>query len=262
PRSISTRTGCSEHCSRICFREGTDVRALVAGMVAGDPGQGGATWAVLQYVRGLERLGHDVLLVEPVAEPRAEVVSYFRSLGLPRATLLISGTQTTVGMSYEDIRAFEAELLVNISGLLRDPELTMPVPTRLYLDLDPVFVQLWHAQGIDVGLDGHTHHATVGHELERAGIPLDRRWIPTVPPVALGDWPFADRLEHDAFTTVGNWRSYGTVEWNGTSYGQKAHAVRRLFDLPRLTDESLLPALAIHSEERTDLPALAQHGWR
>ena len=41
---------------------------LFSGMVAGDPGQGGATWAVLQYVLGLCRLGHDVCLVEPVAD--------------------------------------------------------------------------------------------------------------------------------------------------------------------------------------------------
>src|SRR5207237_379477 len=31
-----------------------------------DPGQGGASWAVLQYVLGLRRLGHEVVLVEPV----------------------------------------------------------------------------------------------------------------------------------------------------------------------------------------------------
>ena len=41
-------------------QRGGAVRILVAGMVAGVPGQGGATWAVLQYVLGLRRLGHDV----------------------------------------------------------------------------------------------------------------------------------------------------------------------------------------------------------
>ena len=39
---------------------------LFSGMIAGDPWQGGATWAVLQYVLGLRRLGHDVVIVEPV----------------------------------------------------------------------------------------------------------------------------------------------------------------------------------------------------
>src|SRR5256885_2997334 len=39
---------------------------VVSGMVAGDPHQGGATWAVLQYVLGLRRLGHEVVFVEPI----------------------------------------------------------------------------------------------------------------------------------------------------------------------------------------------------
>src|SRR4051812_36696239 len=41
---------------------------LVSGMIAGDPHQGGATWAVLQYLLGLRRLGHEVCFVEPVAD--------------------------------------------------------------------------------------------------------------------------------------------------------------------------------------------------
>lgn len=237
------------------------MRVLLAGMVAGDPGQGGATWAVLQYVRGLERLGHEVMLVEPVDELSGDVVGYFESLGLHRAALLRTNTRDTVGLSYADIAAFEPDLLLNISGLLRDRELVAPIRRRVFLDLDPVFVQIWHAQGADVGLAGHTHYATVGHALADSAVPLDREWIATVPPVVLGDWPVASAIEYDAFTTIGNWRSYGSVEWDGITYGQKAHAVRRLLGLPRLSPERLLPALAIHPDEEPDLAALAEHGW-
>ena len=238
------------------------MRVLVAGMVAGDPGQGGATWAVLQYLRGLERLGHDVVLVEPVPDLRADVVDYFDSLGLRRAALLRAGTRETAGMPYGDLAAFGADVLINVSGMLRDPELTRAVPVRLFLDLDPVFVQVWHAQGADVGMGGHTHHATVGHGLAESPVPVDRDWIATVPPVVLDDWPVAGAIEHDAWTTVGNWRSYGSVEWDGVAYGQKAHSVRRLIELPRLSSERLLPALAIHPGEERDLVALAEHGWQ
>jgi hypothetical protein len=237
------------------------MRVLVAGMVAGDPRQGGATWAVLQYVRGLERLGHEVLLVEPVRELREEVIAYFLSLELGRAALLVEATHDSVGLDYDAIAAFDADLLLNVSGLLRDREIRDPVPARLFLDLDPVFVQIWHAQGVDVGLEGHTHFATVGHGLPGSPVPLDRHWTPTMPPVVLDDWRFAEGVVHDAFTTVGNWRSYGSVEWRGARYGQKAHAIRRVIDLPRLTRERLLPALAIHPAEQEDLRALAEHGW-
>ena len=41
---------------------------LLSGMIAGIPHQGGATWAVLQYLLGLKRLGHEVYFVEPVQQ--------------------------------------------------------------------------------------------------------------------------------------------------------------------------------------------------
>src|SRR3712207_82777 len=118
-------------------------------MVAGVPGHGGATWAVLQYVLGLRRLGHDVLLVEPVEAATRPVGDYFRSVvrdhGLEeRAALLVDGTHETVGLNYGSARelAREADVLVNVSGMLRDEAFVDPIPTRVYLDLDPAFNQL------------------------------------------------------------------------------------------------------------------------
>ena len=36
---------------------------LLSGMLAGVPRQGGASWAVLQFLLGLRRLGHRVVFV-------------------------------------------------------------------------------------------------------------------------------------------------------------------------------------------------------
>ena len=66
---------------------------------------------------------------------------------------------------------------------------------------------------------------------------------------------------NDAYTTVGNWRSYGSIKHDGVLFGQKAHALRPLFDLPRRTGERFLLALDIHPDELTDLEALGRHGW-
>src|SRR5437763_13315912 len=109
---------------------------LVSGMVAADPYQGGATWAVLQYVLGFRRLGYDVFFVEPIPaeklrphrpaplEPEARArdglslarasgsalntsanAAYFRKVtrafGLTgRAALLLAGTREKVGLPY------------------------------------------------------------------------------------------------------------------------------------------------------------------
>jgi hypothetical protein len=244
------------------------LRILISGMVAGDPGQGGATWAVLQYVRGLERLGHKVVLVEPVEEFTHDVVRYFRGLGLDQAALLVRGSDRTEGLSYEELVRFagDADLLVNVSGMLRDPELIEPIGARVYLDLDPAFNQLWHAvEGIDVGFAGHTHFVTVGQAIAGAVSPVPTcglKWIGTLPPVVLSAWPRAHELEHDALTTVGNWRGYGSIEYDGVLYGQKVHSLRRLVELPARTSERFLLALAIHADEARDLRELDTHGWQ
>jgi len=258
------------------------MRILVSGMIAGDPGQGGATWAVLQYVLGLRDLGHDVFLVEPIA-PRsirpaaAELggsvnAGYFHAVsarfGLQgRAALLRQDTGETLGLPYRDIvgAAETADVLLNVSGMLRDPNLRGPIPCRVYLDLDPAFNQLWHAvEGLDVGLDGHTHFVTVGSAVGQAACDVPtcgRAWIPTLQPILLSEWPVTPGDAAAPWTTVGNWRGYGSIEYGGVHFGQKAHSQRRFMGVPRRSAESFLLALAIHSGEVNDLAALKENGW-
>jgi hypothetical protein len=256
---------------------------LLSGMIAADPGQGGATWAVLQYVLGFARLGHDVYFVEPVPESslrpagaalsQSENAAYFRQVsaefGLEQKSALIrANTQETVGLTYRELLAIarRTDVLINISGMLKDQAMVERIPLRVYLDLDPGFNQLWHAvQSIDRGFAGHTHFVTIGQAVGRpdchvpsCGLP----WIPTLQPVVLAYWPVAKHIAYDALTTVGNWRGYGSIEHNGVFYGQKAHSLRRFFTLPSRTKEKFLLAMAIHADEGKDLAALADNGWR
>jgi hypothetical protein len=206
---------------------------------------------VLQYALGFERLGHEVFVVQPVDEAKPETAAYLARIvsefGL-RGLLLRRGQPCPFVPG--------TDVLINISGMLRDVALES-IPIRVYLDLDPVFNQLWYLQGIDSGLDGHTHYATVGARVPSCGL----EWSPTLPPVVLDRWPVAGRIEHDALTTVGNWRSYGPIEHDGIRYGQKAHSLRRFLDLPVRSGERFVVALDIDSRETRDLEALAQHGW-
>lgn len=250
------------------------LKILLAGMVAGDPRQGGATWAVLQYVAGLSALGHEVMLVEPVTvealAPESDVVRYFRSLPLleGRAALLARGGEETVGLSYADLLDFAggADLLLNISGMLRDERLLEAVPVRAFLDLDPGFNQVWEATGSEMGIGRHTHCVTVGTRVgaDDCSIPtLGRNWIHTLPPVTLEHWPRAEEPpRRSAFTSIGHWRSYGSIEHGGVHYGQRAHSLRELFELPRLSGERFELALGIHPDETEDLRALRANGWR
>ena len=256
--------------------------ALFAGSFARVPGQGGLAWVALAWTLGLRRLGYRVVLVEPIAPadlrpagaPLAEsdnardFLAVARDFGLGgSAAMLLSGTHETAGLSWERLRAEarEADLLIDVAGGLAGCALIDAIPARVYLDLDPGFTQLWQeAEGIDMGLGGHTHFVTVGLTFDRDGHRLPTcgvEWIPTPPPVLLEAWPFAGAIERDALTTVANWRGYGSLEVGGVRYGQKAHSLRPLLDLPRRTGERFALALAIDPGERRDLEALAERGW-
>lgn len=256
---------------------------VVSGMISSVPFQGGATWAVLQYLLGLDEMGHQVLFVDPVSPssvtPRgssleeSENARYFqevsREFGLAgKSALLLNGTKETVGLRYEALRLLvsRADLLLNLSGTLRDDFLIERIPVRAYLDLDPAFTQLWaDEQGIDMHFNGHNRFVTVGNSIGHADctVPLcGKNWIPTLQPVVLSRWGVGEDIRLNSYTTVGNWRSYGSIRNNGTLYGQKAHAWREFMQLPRLTGQLFSPALAIHPDEQHDLLVLKQNGWR
>ena len=259
------------------------LRVLVSGMIAADPHQGGATWAVLQYLIGLRALGHAVSFVEPLSRAALQPdgaslaestnARYFDTIvehyGLSEhgAALLVAGSQETHDCTYARLRqiAAEADLLINISGLLTDDTLLGAIERRVYLDLDPAFNQLWHAvDGIDMRFDAHTHFVTIGQAIGQPGCDVPecgRHWITTRQPVVLSEWPVTRDTRHDALTTVGHWRGYGSVEYDGVFYGQKAHSLRQYYPLPTLTPERFLLALAIHPDEVTDLQALHDNGW-
>ncbi|HXJ64514.1 MAG TPA: hypothetical protein VNN79_12240 [Actinomycetota bacterium] len=260
---------------------GDSLRVLVGGRVASTPHQGGAAWAVLQYVLGFDRLGHRTVLLDEVAPdqliprgaPLAESdnAAYFdrvvREFGLrDRAALLLSGTRETVGLPFQRIvaAARSADLLVNESGVVTSEDVLGGIPLRAYLDVDPGFTQMWADDGIDMRFAMHDRFVTVGTRIGHpgCGVPTcGREWIPTVPPVVLSEWPVGGPVEHDGLTTVGNWRGYGSVEREGVVYGGKAHSLRPLMGLPTMTSQRFMTAFAIHPDERRDLDALRANGW-
>jgi hypothetical protein len=255
---------------------------MVAGMVAGTPGQPGASWSVLQWVLGLRELGHRVILVEemppekllPGGAPREESENARYFVDLARGleiedcwSLLVSGSTQTAGLSYESVRqqAARCDCLLNISGTLKDPRVLGEIPRRAYVDVDPGFTQLWDLEGHDLGLERHDRFITLGLSIGIPGCPVpteSRDWIRTLPPVVLSQWPAAERPPERPFTTVVNWRGYGSIEHEGVFYGQKVHSFRRFFPLPTVTGEEFQLACAISPEETADLASLSRHGWK
>jgi hypothetical protein len=242
-------------------------------MIAATPGQGGAAWAILQYLLGLRRLGCEVRFVEPVdgIEVRAGSARYcadvMRRFDLDGRWALLPESGEPVGMSRSELQAVgrDADLLLNVSGMLGDVYILEHVPRRVYLDLDPAFAQLWHAaEGVDMGFDRHTDFVSLADTIGAPNSPIPdcgREWLPILPPVVLEHWPPSATIDRPAATTVGHWRSYGSVHHDGVHYGQKAHSLRPMIDLPRRSSKRFQVALGIHPDERADLEALRENGW-
>jgi hypothetical protein len=245
--------------------------AIVAGAVANKAGHGGSAWVRMSWAEGLARLGFDVLFVERLA-PAAPDGAYaafdtaMSEAGLAGSAALLDG-KSVHGMTREELldRAVGAELLVNISGHLRDPGLVRAARVKVFVDLDPGYTQVWAHEGHDVGLAGHDHFFTVGANIGTRRCPLPDggvRWRPVHQPVVLDRWPVSD-AGFSRFTTVGSWRgAFGPIAYDGRSYGVKAHEFRRIADVPRRAGLPCEVALDIHPADAADAELLRDGGWR
>ena len=262
--------------------------AIVSGALANKPFNGGEAWVRLSWVLGLRRLGFDVCFVEElesascvdadgdpaefsVSANRAHFEAVVEEFGLGgRAGLLCDGGRESSGLGLAEIRerAADADLLVNISGHLTIEEILRAPRTRLYVDLDPGFTQAWHVdESLRFELAGHDHYATVGLNVGRPGCGVPDggiAWIPTLPPILLGEWPATPGPAGPMrFTTIASWRSpYGQLELDGRTIGLKHHQFRRLIELPeRVEGAAFEIALEIHPGDEADRRALEDHGW-
>jgi hypothetical protein len=256
--------------------------AIVAGAFANKPFSGGEAWVRLSWALGLRRLGFEVWFVERLGgEADPAVVAYFEEVteefGLTgRATLLEEG------QTLDEEIVGEAEVLFDLSGHLGAGgecgrttagsvrRHSPPAPRRrVYVDLDPGFTQVWHADpSLDFDLGGYDHYVTVGLNVGRPGCAVptgEIDWIPTLPPVVLDEWPqAASSTAGFRFTTVATWRSpYGSVEIDGRAAPLKHHEFRRFLDLPSEVEGAEFElALDIHPGDRADLDALLEAGWK
>lgn len=259
---------------------------IVSGAVANKHRHGGSIWVRMSWAEALRDAGFDVVFVEqieaaacvdaagaPAAFEDSANLAVFRDtmkrFGFAGSSALIcpDGPQMH-GMDAEALLAHadEAALLVNIGGHLRwAPLLERLRGRRAFVDLDPGFTQIWHAEGRDVGVDGHDVHFTVGTNVGRRGCPLPTgglRWHPIRQPVGLHRWPWAAGEPPPRFTTVASWRgAYGPAAWAGRTYGVKAHQFRRFADLPQELDARFEVALEIHPGDAADERRLRDGGW-
>jgi hypothetical protein len=259
---------------------------VFAGSVAQKPHQGGHTWVFLQYLLGFRRLGWDVLFLDRL-EPEMCVDAIGAPCPLAESTNLrylrdvmeafalndsyavaCNGGEWFVGLSREEVttRVRSAATLINVMGFFSDSEILAAARHRVFFDIDPGFGQMWRELGLHDPYHGYDCHVTVGENVGRRGCAVPAcgvAWIATRQPIVLEHWPPAAPAPEGRFTSIGAWRGpYGPIEYEGRTYGLRAHEFRKFMSLPSLTREAFEVALDIHAAETNDLARLSNSGWR
>jgi len=255
-------------------------QAIVSGPLAAKPGNAGGAWERFSWAAGLRKLGFDVLFVEECVDiPSAAALDWFdecaRFFGFEQRTAIIDRTsEWTRGRSREHLRQFAAasDLLVNLSGNLTVPEVVEAVGTTAYVDVDPGFTQIWHADpAVPYAVPRHDHYFTIGENIGTPSCPIPTGglpWRPTRQPLLIELWPVAASPGGSPptirrFTTIASWRcGFGPVAWDGITYGLKLHEFRKVFHVPERVSADFEIALDIHDGDGRDREALAAHGWR
>jgi hypothetical protein len=245
-------------------------------------------WHSVQYVLGLHALGHDVFFVEASGtddwscyDPERDAMGRdattglrwaadaFRQLGLDdRWAYRDDHTGTWHGPAGHRMPEISdsADVVINVAG---DPLPTWLecVPTRVFIDGDPLFQQVRGLTEPEWArtIRDHTAHFTYGENVGQPGcsIPDDGiGWLPTRQPVVLSWWPYTALGDARApFTTVLQWDSYSVRTYNGIEYGMKSKAFEDLdlWSLPERGSFSLELAAGSPSVPRNELET---HGWR
>jgi hypothetical protein len=246
---------------------------VVAGSLAQKPRHGGHAWVFLQYLLGFRRLGWDVLFVDQLAAgattaaATASLERLMSGFGLEGAWALLDHEGNgAAGVPVAEVveRTKRSALLLNVMGFLSAEPVLAAAPRRVFLDIDPGFPQMWRALELADVFAGHDDFVTIGENIGQPGCHIPTcglRWTTTPQPVVLEQWPVT-APPGQAVTSVATWRgAYAPVEYEGRSYGLRAHEMRRFAPLASLSPLPLQVALDIHPADRTDRELLEANGW-
>lgn len=260
---------------------------VVGGYIVGYP-LGGMTWHYLNYLLGLQSLGHEVWFLESTGDwaepydPTTNTCSPDATYGLNylRETFEYVGLPLRFcyenkfagmhhGLSKEELHALlkRADVMICVSGVTPiNPEWPR-VKRMCVIDTDPVFTQL--RMNHDAGhLDYFRQFdvaATFGKLIGTAASPLPTHgfdWVPTSQPIALDHWPEAPPPATRVFSTLGKWEHTNErhIEFNGQKYlSSKGTEWMKLLDLPSRTNAQLEMGMAMLPGETRAL--FEQHGW-
>lgn len=259
-------------------------RIIVLGYIVRCP-LGGLTWHHLQYVMGLNQLGHDVYFLEDSddyescynpqkhltsADPEfglAYTQKVFEKVGLSnRWAFYDAHTNSWRGPVADNVELLckTADIMINVSEVNPIRSWFQSIPVRIMIDTDPGFNQIRHLTDPKMNETAklHNHFFSFGENLfkDDCYIPDDGfHWKATRQPIVMDAWQNTIGPQNGRFTTVMQWDSYPAVQYKEYKYGLKSLTFQEYLDLPQKTDEVLELALGSKSAPRV---LLQEKGWK
>jgi hypothetical protein len=240
--------------------------------------RGGHAMWILQWLQGLERLGHDILFLDYLCwDPRengGEGLRRFQQIMTQwwkknhYALVYLKTMESLCGVSIQEVARFaekaDAVITCVAPGGRDVPPFVERVRPRILIEQDPGYTHLWATRKDPLDIFGeHDIYYTVGGNIgtARCSLPThDIRWRSIWDPVFLDWWSPEQRMTRDRFTTIAGWSGGGYLEFEGKILGPKREEFRKFIELPRLAGETLEIALDIEPDD-PDLIALGEHGW-
>ena len=261
---------------------------VLLGMMAKAPVPG-LIWQTVHYLLGLKRLGFDPYYVEAHGRTPAMLMGSADDDGAALAASLIADVMRRFqlgdrwayqalqdggrcyGMSQEKLLRLyrDAELVINLHGGTHLPPEQTPGDRLVYLETDPVRLQIQLHDGVEEAhalLAQHAEFFTFAENLGRPGcdLPVPERFPfkATRQPVVLDEWAGRELSKPSLVTTVGNWRQpWRTVRYRGQSYSwTKDEQWRGFMDLPARSGGAF--ELALSGIEPSQAQELERQGWQ
>ena len=248
----------------------------------------GNAWLIAHYMVGLQRLGYEPYYVEAHARTPSMFMEHEEDDGSAKAAAFIDSVlrrfdlgdhwafhalhddNRCYGMSELELKELysSADLIINLHGG------TVPLPEHsatgklIYLETDPVELEIELYNNDQAALEFVAPHrafftwgVNYGNSDCKVPVPEGMNFHPTLPPVVLDFWQPYSNGPGEVFTTIGNWKQWGTVEFQGEVYTWSKHyEFLKFLDLPARTSQAL--ELALGSYEEEDKRKLESNGWR
>ncbi|NTW83870.1 MAG: hypothetical protein HGB36_10980 [Chlorobiaceae bacterium] len=257
-------------------------RIIVGSWMVRYPLGAAMSW-VLQYLTGLQRLGHEVFFVEKALywgecfDPEQQIMTNDASYGLNVVRNVLASIDMQKRICFVDYDGNYHGLGKNeIEDIFRSADLFIDMGThgawlqeaektciKIFIDGDPGFVQMKmemkkregkFLREYDFYFSNGKNIGTPECTIPTAGI----EWLTLYHPVDTALYQPQPLPADGMFTSIMNWQSFDMVEFEGKQYGNKDIEFPKFMELPRFTKARLELAVA---GKNVPEDQLSGYGW-